>query len=251
MGEALGLAVWTQDEAGPYRTQPYQGQSWQPQGKPLKHAHEYFPNGTAKIMTLFHPSDGHLRVQGVESTPNQVLHPWLKAHLSEIVAALPPIVETDSSESNRLIWEGWRQNLTVKFTLPERLPPLRLLLVCDNLASHKTPAFVVWLCEHGILPLYTPLGGSWLNMAESIQKILKHRALDGQQPTAPQQIIDNFEAVAKAWDQLPTPFEWGGKRCRRRRQARLRKRYQLPASGACSYQPVRRQLSCLEKYLRA
>jgi len=37
----------------------------------------------------------------------------------------------------------------------------------------------MWLCEHGIMPLYTPLGGSWLNMSESIQRILKRRALDG------------------------------------------------------------------------
>jgi transposase len=37
----------------------------------------------------------------------------------------------------------------------------------------------LWLCAHGIMPLYTPLGGSWLNMAESIQRILKRRALEG------------------------------------------------------------------------
>lgn len=160
LGEQLGLSVWTQDEADPYRTQPYQGKGWQPQSEPLKQSHEYFPNGTAKIITLFHPSDGNVRVQGVESTPNQVLHAWLKANLAEIVVALPPSSIADSDESNRMIWERWRQDLTVKFTLPETLPPLRLLLVCDNLAGHKTPAFVVWLCEHGILPLYTSLGGS-------------------------------------------------------------------------------------------
>jgi hypothetical protein len=34
----------------------------------------------------------------------------------------------------------------------------------DNLAGHKTTAFVQWLFQHGIVPLYTPLGGSWLNM---------------------------------------------------------------------------------------
>jgi len=28
------------------------------------------------------------------------------------------------------------------------------------------------LFEHGIMPLYTPLSGSWLNMTESIQRIL-------------------------------------------------------------------------------
>ena len=115
LGETLGVTVWTQDEAGPYRTQPYAGQSWQPQGEPSKHAHEYFPNGTAKIMTLFHPSDGNVRVQGVEATPNRVLHPWLKENLSEIVAALPPTVTTKVDERNRAIWERWRQNLTVKF----------------------------------------------------------------------------------------------------------------------------------------
>ena len=68
------------------------------------------------------------------------------------------------------------------FTLPQQLPPLRLLLVWDNLKGHQTPELMLWLCEHGILPLYTPLSGSWLNMAESIQRILKRRALDGQHP---------------------------------------------------------------------
>ena len=63
------------------------------------------------------------------------------------------------------------------FYLPEQLPPLRLLLVWDNLAGHKSTDMVLWLCQHGIMPLYTPLGGSWLNMAEPIQRILKRRAL--------------------------------------------------------------------------
>ena len=48
------------------------------------------------------------------------------------------------------------------FTLPHELPPLRLFLVWDNLAGHKTPDLVLWLCAHGIMPLDTPVGGSWL-----------------------------------------------------------------------------------------
>ena len=79
-------------------------------------------------------------------------------------------------------WERWQEGLTVKPTLLAELPPLRMLLVLDNLAGHKTPAFVCWLFAHGIMPLYTPVGGSWLNMAESIQRILKRRALAGQHP---------------------------------------------------------------------
>lgn len=63
-----------------------------------------------------------------------------------------------------------------------------MLLVLDNLVGHKTPALVVWLFAQGIMPLYTPLGGSWLHMTESVQRILTRRALHGQHPTQPQQI---------------------------------------------------------------
>ncbi len=66
---------------------------------------------------------------GVESTANKVLHPWLKQNLTELVADLPPPIQSVSDEEHRAIWEGWRQGLTVKFTLPEQLPPLRLLLI--------------------------------------------------------------------------------------------------------------------------
>ncbi len=56
----------------------------------------------------------------------------------------------------------------------------------DNLVGHKNPEWLVWCFRQGILPLYTPLGGSWLNMAESIQHVFKQRALDGEYPTSPQ-----------------------------------------------------------------
>jgi hypothetical protein len=45
--------------------------------------------------------------------------------------------------------------------------------VWDRLAGHNTPDLVLWLCAHGVMPLYTPVGGSWLNMAESIERVLK------------------------------------------------------------------------------
>ncbi len=120
-------------------------------------------------------------------------------------------------------WQRWQDGLTIKPTLLTELPPLRMLLVLDNLAGHKTPAFVCWLFEHGIMPLYTPVGGSWLNMAESIQRILKRRALDGQHPTTVAEIMAWFEAVARHWNASPTPFVWGGKRAVRRQRERERR----------------------------
>ncbi len=78
---------------------------------------------------------------------------------------------------------------------------------------------VLWLCQHGIMPLYTPLGGSWLNMAEAIQRILKRRTLDGQQPQTPEEIGTWFEQTAQHWNRQPTPFIWNGKHRQRRRRA--------------------------------
>ena len=145
-------------------------------------------------------------------------------------------------------WRRWQAGLAVRFTLPAVLPPLRMLLILDNLAGHKTPAFVLWLVAQGIMPLYTPLGGSWLNMAESIQRILSTRALAGQCPHSPEQIMHNLEAVATHWNQAPTPFVWGGRRAARRTRARQRQ-HRLGGSGACTRRPISRRPSKLYQWL--
>src|SRR5215469_9301688 len=108
-----------------------------------------------------------------------------------------------------------------------------MLLILDNLAGHWTPEFVLWLFAHGIMPLYTPLGGSWLNMAESVQRILTRRALQGQHPQSSDETIAWLEATARGWNTDPTPFVWGGKRQARRERAR-RRQHRLGGSGACA-----------------
>jgi hypothetical protein len=238
--EQAGLAVWCADEAGPYQAIPQPGPRWAPQGDPVRQPHEYVRGGTAKLLTLFHPRTGHLRVQGVTQCPNTVLHAWLERELTAILAECPtPPVQSNAAQ--RAAWETWRAGLICPFTLPAVVPPLRLLLVCDNLSGHKTPAFVLWCVAHGVLPLYTPLSGSWLNMAESIQRILQRRALDGQHPTTPTDIIAWLEATAQAWNRDPTPFVWGGARWRRRQRARARRLpHALGGSGACTHRPVAR-----------
>ena len=90
------------------------------------------------------------------------------------------------------------------------------------------------------MPLYTPVGGSWLDMAESPRRILKRRALDGQYPADTGQIIAWYEAAARHRDAAPTPFVWGGKRAARRRRQRER-RHGHGGSGACSRVAVPRQ----------
>jgi hypothetical protein len=245
-GQALGLDVWCEDEAGPFQTAPVPGQSWQEEGEPASYPHEYVRNGTAKLLTLFHPRDGHVRVKGVRNCTNDVLLPWLENELTEIMAGLPPAGERSAGE-RRALWERWEEGLQVRITLPAEPPPLRMLLVLDNLVGHKNPRFVCWCFAHGIMPIYTPLGGSWLNMAESIQHILKRRALDGSQPTTTDEIIEWLEAVARAWNRDPTPFEWGGKRAGRRARQRER-RHALGGSGATTKRPIRRRRTANDKW---
>jgi len=248
LGERLGLAVWCCDEAGPFQAVPHPGPSWRPEGQPARQPHEYVRGGTAKVLTLFHPASGGVRVEGATSCPNSVLHPWLKRELSGILAALPEPPPTE--KGSREAWQRWQEGLSVKPTLPDELPPLRVLLVLDNLTGHKTPALLLWLFAHGVMPLYTPLSGSWLNMAESIQRILKRRALAGQHPETPEQIIAWVEAVAERWNRSPTPFEWGGKRQRRRQRQRDR-RHRAGGSGACTRRPVARRSSLTYGYQQA
>jgi DDE superfamily endonuclease len=218
-----------EDEAGPYQAIPLPGASWQPEGHPQLLPHEYERGGTAKLLTLFRPTTGKLRAKGVLSVTNAVLHPWLKEELSVMLAMiekehpreeLPP-------EAERPLYARWETWLGYSPRSPE--PPLRIILVLDNLAGHLSYDLVRWFFKHGVMPLYTPVGGSWLNMAESVQRIIVPRALAGQHPTNAQQIIDWLEQTVEGWNRHPTPFVWNGKRRRRREQARVRR---LAGSGA-------------------
>jgi transposase len=246
LGEKLGLAVWTQDEAGPFQCKPAVGQHWHEPGQPRRQPHEYLRQGTAKLLVLFHPASGEVRALGVCQCPNTVLPPWLKREFAAILATLPPAPAAVSA-LQRPLWQRWQEGLQCPITLPQELPPLRVLVVMDNLAGHQTPAFGLWLFAHGIMPLYTPLSGSWLNMAESIQRILKRRALEGQHPQTSEEIITLLEATVQGWNQQPTPFVWGGKRALRRARSRQR-HHRLGGSGACVARPLRRFPSLVQQW---
>src|SRR3954449_8171038 len=129
LGAQLGLSVWCADEAGPFQAVPHPGASWQPREHPAQHPHEYIRGGTTKILTLFHPATGRGRLQPAARGTNAVLHPWLREHLSAILAALPVPKASLDPAVTRAAWAVWQAGLTRSFTLPEDLPPLRLLRV--------------------------------------------------------------------------------------------------------------------------
>jgi len=135
-----------------------------------------------------------VRAQGVAAVPNRVLHPWLKAAITAIRATPAPSPDPGEGE------EWWGDHL-----------------------NRELPPPVNWLWEQGVIPLYTPLSGSWLNMAESVQRILVRRALAGQHPQSAQEVIRWLDATVAGWNRAPTPFSWKGKRHTRRRRARLQR----------------------------
>src|SRR5262249_30763735 len=149
--EAAGVAVWGEDEAGPYQTVPMAGQSWAPLGKARCQPHEYERTGTAKLLTRFRPATGQVRAKGVTSAANAVLHPWLRAELERVLADLPAVTTPEADRPAVAQWQTWEGH-----PCPD-LPPLRLILVWDNLAGHLSPELVIWLSHHGVLPLSTPL----------------------------------------------------------------------------------------------
>jgi hypothetical protein len=168
------------------------------------HPHEYVRGGTAKLLTLFHPATGLVRAKGVLSAPNTVLHPWVQGELQSVLDRLdkqPSTVRVPLPDDHPLLltWQQWWWS----YEGSEPLPPLRLILIWDNLAGHRSYDMVRWLLQHGILPLYTPLSGSWLNMAESLQRIIVRRALSGQHFQTTQQVIDSLEGTVDGWNQNP------------------------------------------------
>jgi hypothetical protein len=112
---------------------------------------------------------------------------------------------------------------------------VRLIVIWDNLAGHLSAELVIWLSHQGVLPLYPPLRGSWLTMAESLQRILVRRALCGQHPQTSEQIIHWLEETVAGWNAAPTPLTWYGKRSARRQRARVRRHQRLAGSGAACF----------------
>jgi hypothetical protein len=145
LAEQYGVPLWCQDEAGPYHYQaiPPPGAGWAPQGEPIRQPHEYVRGGTAKLLTLFRPARGEVRAKGVTSAPNAVLHPCLKEELGQILSTLPAVAPTVTSAPFIPYWWQRRQELAARYNAP----PLRLILIGDNLAGHKTASLVQCWCS--------------------------------------------------------------------------------------------------------
>jgi transposase len=86
---------------------------------------------------------------------------------------------------------------------------LDLHLICDNYATHKTPAVKTWLAAHPRFHLhFTPTSGSWLNLVERWFGELTNRKLRRSTHRSVKELETDVNAWIAAWNDDPKPFVW-------------------------------------------
>jgi transposase len=82
-------------------------------------------------------------------------------------------------------------------------------LVCDNLATHKTPAIRDWLARHPRFHLhFTPTGSSWINQVERWFGLLTDQLIRRGVHQSVVALENDVREWIKNWNQNPTPFVW-------------------------------------------
>ena len=86
---------------------------------------------------------------------------------------------------------------------------LDLHLVCDNYATHKTPAIKKWLLQHPRFHVhFTPTSASWLNLVERWFAELTTRKLRRSTHRGIAELEADVRAWVEAWNADPKPFVW-------------------------------------------
>ncbi len=82
-------------------------------------------------------------------------------------------------------------------------------LVCDNLATHKTPVIRQWLARHPRFRLhFTPTGSSWINQVERWSGYLTAQMIRRGVHKSVQALEAGICAWIENWNQNPRPFTW-------------------------------------------
>jgi transposase len=86
---------------------------------------------------------------------------------------------------------------------------LDLHLICDNYATHKTPAIYQWLLRHPRFHLhFTPTSASWLNLVERWFAELTNRKLRRSAHRSVTELETDIRKWINEWNADPQPFVW-------------------------------------------
>jgi transposase len=142
-------------------------------GTPARRAHDYVRHGTASLFAALDLASG----QVISQLHRRHRHQEFLRFLKQIDASVPAGLE--------------------------------LHLVCDNYATHKTPAIKTWLLRHPRYHLhFTPTSASWLNLVERWFAELTNRKLRRSSHRSVAELEADLKAWIAAWNHDPKPFVW-------------------------------------------
>lgn len=140
--------------------------------------------------------------------PERRSHDYRRHGVSSLFAAF-------NIANGTVISELHRQHRAIEFkkfltTIDKNVPDeLNIHLVCDNLATHKTPAIRDWLTRHPRFTLhFTPTGSSWINQVERWFGLLTDQLLRRGVHKSVQALERDVREWIENWNDNPRPFTW-------------------------------------------
>jgi transposase len=142
------------------------------------------------------------------TTPARRTHDYVRNGTSSLFAAL----DVASGKVISQVHRRHRQQEFLKFlgTIDGTVPAeLDVHLVCDNYATHNTPAIKTWFLRHPRFQLhFTPTYSSWLNLVERWFAELTNRKLRRSAHRSVAELEADLNAWIQAWNDDPKPFVW-------------------------------------------
>jgi len=142
-------------------------------GTPERRSHDYVRHGTTDLFAAFNIADG--------TVISQLRRHHRAAEFKEFLVRIDKAVPAG----------------------------LEVHMVCDNLATHKTPAIQEWLGRHPRFCLhFTPTGSSWINQVERWFGYLTVQMIRRGVHKSVQALEADIRAWIENWNQNPRPFTW-------------------------------------------
>ena len=142
-------------------------------GMPERRSHDYARHGVTSLFAAFDIADGTVICE---------LHPTHRA-----------------VEFKKFL-------VTIDNAVPAELD---VHLICDNLATHKTPAIQDWLATHPRFHLhFTPTGSSWINQVERWFGFLTDQLLKRGVHKSVAALEKDVRDWIANWNENPKPFAW-------------------------------------------
>ena len=139
--------------------------------------------------------------------PEKATHDYVRHGTTSLFAAL----EVATGKVTDRCYSRHRSEEFLAFlkVIAKAYPRVQLHLVCDNYATHKTPAVKAWLAKNPRVTMhFTSTSGSWLNLVEVFFSIITRQAIRRGTFTSVPDLIAAIGTFIDGWNDRCHPFVW-------------------------------------------